>query len=631
MSDSVPPTTNPLSAQSTSMRLDLESGRVPPSTSTSQYPSSNLPTTTTSLKPPNPPSSFKLLNSNQKPRSLGWLDNQNGDEEEGLPLLNKKGRGTSLDSEEGEEDNGSLLLWSFIAMTIIGLGNRIFGKLQTIPMHDYPFFNSLLSVFVYVPVCFAYIVPMQMGGRFSQEQLEIPKYKFFIMGALDSVAGVMSTFSLNYIPNASLVVLLGQASIPISMLISRLFLKAKYSVSQYSGALVVILGIIIVLIPEFSPKKPGEKPEEVGENQNFWIFIQVLSIVPSVFSSVYKEKALGDVDIDVTYLNGWVAFYQLLCCIPLAIPSAWASNLTVAQIPKNMYDGGRCALGYSFSFVSDTTDELMYHDCSIAPFYVTSYLVFNLSLNILIVLVLKHGSAAILAMSSTILVPIGNFAFSLDFIPGHKPQRPSDLAGLFVIMLGLFIFRYFEQFLQNCFKSKMERSQSKVDMIAEKIGASRSAAFLALSGPGTGVDRPIGEAQLANNIALQKRRLNLLRSPAQIRGSLLLKLGVKPSPNMYGGVSPVGRSPALISDRMLARMQGQGGGAGKGGKGGKGGGMAKGIDRANSMSPRLEVLETQQNQRSGGSGSGGKSKRGKRGGKNKNRTRGGKKKGGEDV
>lgn len=111
MSDSVPPTTNPLSAQSTSMRLDLESGRVPPSTSTSQYPSSNLPTTTTSLKPPHPPSSFKLLNSNQKPRSLGWLDNQNGDEEEGLPLLNKKGRGTSLDSEEGEEDNGSLLLW----------------------------------------------------------------------------------------------------------------------------------------------------------------------------------------------------------------------------------------------------------------------------------------------------------------------------------------------------------------------------------------------------------------------------------------------------------------------------------------------------------------------------------------
>lgn len=65
-----------------------------------------------------------------------------------------------------------------------------------------------------------------------------------------------------------------------------------------------------------------------------------------------------------------------------------------------------------------------------APFYTLSYLFFNLALNILMVLVLKHGSAAILAMSSTILVPLGNFAFSLDCMPGHKPQRPTDIFGL---------------------------------------------------------------------------------------------------------------------------------------------------------------------------------------------------------
>ena len=80
-----------------------------------------------------------------------------------------------------------------------------------------------------------------------------------------------------------------------------------------------------MLIPEFSSKKSPSESQE-GSNQNFWILIQVLSIVPSVFSSVYKEKALGDVDIDVTYLNGWVAFYQLCFCIPLAVPSAWAER-----------------------------------------------------------------------------------------------------------------------------------------------------------------------------------------------------------------------------------------------------------------------------------------------------------------
>ena len=70
----------------------------------------------------------------------------------------------------------------------------------------------------------------------------------------------------------------------------------------------------------------------------------------------------------------------------------------------------------------------MYHDCSIAPFYVTSYLVFNLSLNILIVLVLKHGSAAILAMSSTILVPIGEEGVE-NGSAEHEEEKNADVLG----------------------------------------------------------------------------------------------------------------------------------------------------------------------------------------------------------
>ena len=177
----------------------------------------------------------------------------------------------------------------------------------------------------------------------------------------------------------------------------------------------------------------------------------MMSIIPGVFSNVYKEKALGELDIDVTYLNGWVSLFQFMWTIPLVIPSAWASNLTVAEIPRNLYDGARCTMGVnSVSFNSDYSPELIYHDCSMAPFYTTCYLFFNLALNILIVLVLKHGSAAILAMSSTVLVPLGNFAFSLDFMPGHKPQRPTDLVGLSIIMMGLLFFRYLEQMLQWC-------------------------------------------------------------------------------------------------------------------------------------------------------------------------------------
>jgi hypothetical protein len=44
-----------------------------------------------------------------------------------------------------------MLLFSFIVMVFVGLGNKIFNKLQTLPMHNYPYFLSLLTTFIYVP------------------------------------------------------------------------------------------------------------------------------------------------------------------------------------------------------------------------------------------------------------------------------------------------------------------------------------------------------------------------------------------------------------------------------------------------------------------------------------------------
>lgn len=51
-------------------------------------------------------------------------------------------------------------------------------------------------------------------------------------------------------------------------------------------------------------------------------------------SSVYKEKALGDDDMDVIYLNGWVAVFQFLASLLFAVPSAYAMGLPVAVREK---------------------------------------------------------------------------------------------------------------------------------------------------------------------------------------------------------------------------------------------------------------------------------------------------------
>ena len=43
--------------------------------------------------------------------------------------------------------------------------------------HSYPMFLNLLSTFIYIPICFAYILPMAWYGKLEKGQMTIPKYK----------------------------------------------------------------------------------------------------------------------------------------------------------------------------------------------------------------------------------------------------------------------------------------------------------------------------------------------------------------------------------------------------------------------------------------------------------------------
>jgi len=121
----------------------------------------------------------------------------------------------TIEEEESEEEEykARMLLISFIAMIIISMGNRVFQKLQTIPMlemnhviefsvfvffrHDYPMFLNLLSTFIYVPICFTYIIPMIWSGKISKEQQQIPKHKFLVMGILDAISCLI--FQLSHV------------------------------------------------------------------------------------------------------------------------------------------------------------------------------------------------------------------------------------------------------------------------------------------------------------------------------------------------------------------------------------------------------------------------------------------------
>lgn len=440
-------------------------------------------------------------------------------------------------------DSGTTLIVAFCLMLLFQLGNRIFGRLETFPMHNYPLFMNMLSTAIYVPICFAYIIPViKFGnGAITKEQMEIPKYKFAVMGAYDSLAGIMQTFSVTYISSSSIIVLVQQSAIPISMAISSIFLQSQYTAAQYIGASVVLCGIVVVLIPTLSETPSASSTEPSNPYELLWILVLIVSCVPMCLSSVYKEKALGEVEIDVTYLNGWVSLFQFLIAIPLCFPSAYVISVPMDEIIPNMYNGMLCWIGINTVTAENAAAGQVIDDCTYGPFYVNTYLFFNVVYNFLIVVVLKHGSANILWMASTVIVPVSNIVFSFKSMPGSKPLTFWDFLGLLVIMTGLIIYRFSAQMMwlldvlfgkeipsESPLDAETARKLRKVNMKAE----GKQLKYVGLN--------QIEALQTLVDIRVKKeQRKTLVRSSEQIRGSLLMKLGIPPSPHITIMSSPV--------------------------------------------------------------------------------------------
>ena len=74
--------------------------------------------------------------------------------------------------------------------------------------------------------------------------------------------------------------------------------------------------------------------------------------------------------------------------------------------------------------------------------FVSVYLAFNIAYNILIILILKFGSANILWLAMTIMVPLGSMSFSLDFIPEHKPVKFTDVRTLLLLLLVFMSYNF---------------------------------------------------------------------------------------------------------------------------------------------------------------------------------------------
>jgi CRT-like, chloroquine-resistance transporter-like len=411
---------------------------------------------------------------------------------------------------------------------------------------------NLFSNLLYIPICFAYIVPASRFGwpaahsttttsrgssDSSSSSSALPPSlwprkrllkQFAVMGALDSLAMTLQTFAAVYLPGP-LLILLPQAAIPVSLALTAVTSREGVTWPQWVGAATVLIGIWIVLEPVLSSQhapdfyceaadrendctvcqvalteqaclaaqttRPidhdsglmlaterwlrqeddvdsacrwlpfGESSQEKEFLEIFWSIILMASTVPMALSAIYKQRAMLAVSSPpernppesatthqqqlptppALYVSGWIAVFQFVCSLVVAIPAGMLASPTVRpwDVPENIFNGMLCYAGKGVIETGCHPDTLCasQHAAVWVNVTVLCHAVYTVSM----MLVLQGSrNSVLLFLALTVIIPIGNLAFTMPFMP-HQSQtvvRTADLAGLIVILVGLVLYRF---------------------------------------------------------------------------------------------------------------------------------------------------------------------------------------------
>jgi len=175
--------------------------------------------------------------------------------------------------------------------------------------------------------------------------------------------------------------------------------------------------------------------------------------------------------------------------------------------------------------------------------------------------VARHNLIVSLTLPGIPLVRCSNVAFSLNVMPGHQPMNKFDVAGLFIILLGLVLYRFMGQISTYLRRHGGKEATDDVDAEerARLVGIkaeSRQTCYV-------GLNQIEALNTLIDTRVWREQRQALYRSPQQIRGSFLVRLGIPPSPLVsFGhvqarsqGKAGQGHSPLMLPTRSPAGMQ----------------------------------------------------------------------------
>jgi len=243
-------------------------------------------------------------------------------------------------------------------------------------------------------------------------------------------------------------------------------------------------------------------------------------------------------------LQFWVCVYQTMFTIvsaPIyALKILGPTAIELDHIPSLFSQGFYCLLGVN-SIVPPKCGNILLNQpecdhCEGAGMIVALYMFFNFGYNVCQMMLVKYGSAAYFFLISAARLPVVSIAFSLPSVmgPDAVPTHYTDWLALTLVLIGLFAYRFGETERKRLERQKKLRGCSDMDEVIHEVKPFFSA---------------VGPAPVITN-TIDVFRINFARTPEDIRGAYLSRLGVNARTPSYtspvSAASEAGRKYGII-------------------------------------------------------------------------------------
>ena len=275
----------------------------------------------------------------------------------------------------------------------------------------------------------------KIKGKLQSNNIDITQKKLLYIGILDSISTILSTMSLPYI-SIIVTITLCKLSIPITMLLSYLFLDKRYLWNHYVSLCVILIGVLLTIIPYI-------KNNIDNQNNPFALFFYIVSIFPTVISDIYKEKILKKkLETNLYWMNTYISIWQLfigICTTPIMM-----FYLTYGySYPIDFIDYIKNGLKCQFALSSNSI-------CNKSLFWLFIYQFISTTTNILAFTIIKYGSAMILLILTNIKLPLtyifGYLLINYNIINSTSIKEielsANNLISMILLVIGAFLYNY---------------------------------------------------------------------------------------------------------------------------------------------------------------------------------------------